>query len=64
MLTFKELRRRSGKTQQDVAAELLVNQSAVSLWETGKAIPCRKYRPQLAKLYGVSEAAIDAACKR
>ena len=50
------LRVKARLTQAEVAERLNVNQSAVSNWERGINPPLPKYRPQLAKLYGVTEA--------
>lgn len=51
-MTLKERRAQTGMTQAEVGEKLNVDQSAVSHWESGKWTPCRKYRNQLAKLYG------------
>ena len=40
-----------------------VNQSAVSNWERGINPPLPKYRPQLAELYGVTEAELMKGAK-
>ena len=53
-LNLKELREKSGLTQENVGRLLDVDQAAVSHWENGKNAPSRKYRKMLAKLYGVS----------
>lgn len=50
-MTLKELRTRAGLSQKAVGIALSVNQSAVSLWESGKHRPCRKYHKALAELY-------------
>lgn len=51
-MTLKELRQKSGLTQEQVAKLIDVDQAAVSNWELGKYTPTRKYREKLAKLYG------------
>lgn len=53
-MTLKELRKRAGKTQEEVALKMHVNQAAVSNWERGINRPLRKYHKKLAKLYGVT----------
>lgn len=53
-MTLKELRQRTGLTQEQVGKKLDVNQSAVSWWEMGKWLPLRKYHKKLSKLYGVT----------
>ena len=53
-MTLKELRARAGKTQEEVAKKLCIDQSAVSNWERGINPPLRKYHKKLAKLYGVT----------
>lgn len=50
-MTIRELREGANLRQEDVARELDVDQSAVSHWENGKAIPSKKYRKKLAELY-------------
>lgn len=55
MNRFKELRVKNGyKTQQDLAAVLFVNQTAVSQWERGVTIPSPPILLKLSELYGVS----------
>lgn len=49
--SLADLRNRAGLTQQEVAARLLVDQTAVSNWERGYNPPLRKYRPQLCEIY-------------
>lgn len=50
-LDLKEMRLAAGLAQMDVAKKLNVTQCSVSLWESGKTKPCRKYHAKLAKLY-------------
>lgn len=54
---LKGLRRAANMTQSEVAARLNVDQSAVSRWENG-ALPLKKYRGKLARLYHVKENAL------
>lgn len=49
-LRFKTARERSGLTQQDVATAMGLDQSTVSLWESGKTQPRAKLLPKLASL--------------
>lgn len=46
-------RKKSGLTQDDVAEELGVTKSAVSLWERGKIIPSYENLNKLSKKYGI-----------
>lgn len=50
-MTLKERRIKAGLTQENVAKIVEVDQTAVSLWESGKR-PLLKHRVRLAKLYG------------
>ena len=50
-MSFKSAREKSGLTQRDLAIELGVDQSAVSLWESGKTQPRAKLLPQLAAIF-------------
>lgn len=52
MVTIKELRVRSGLTQMEAGKKLRLNQSAISLWESGKTKPMRKLHKRLCKVYG------------
>jgi transcriptional regulator with XRE-family HTH domain len=47
---LKELRKRAGLTQQQVANQLSVDKSSVSRWEQGDVFP-REYLRQLCELY-------------
>lgn len=49
---FKKARENKGLTQRDLATELGVDQSAVCLWETGKAQPRAKLLPKIAQILG------------
>ena len=54
MSLIKEMRERAGITQEVTADTLKVGRSAVSKWETGKAMPTADKLPQLATLYKCS----------
>lgn len=45
-------RKSAGLTQSDVAKKMKVDQSTVSLWESGKTKPLQKCRKKLAKVLG------------
>lgn len=60
-MLLKELRVSSGLRQIDVAQELDVDQAAVSKWESGETRPSRKYHARLARLYGISDTALQTA---
>jgi transcriptional regulator with XRE-family HTH domain len=47
------LRKRSGMTQDELAARLHVSAQAVSKWENGHSLPETALLPQLAKVFGV-----------
>ena len=53
-LSFKKAREASGMTQQELAKEIGVDQSAVCLWETGKTQPRAKMLPRIAKILNCS----------
>lgn len=44
-------RKKAGLTQQQVADELGISDSAVNQWEKGKSFPRTEFLPKLAKLY-------------
>lgn len=52
MNILKKRREECGMTQGQLAAQLNVDQSAVSNWERGKYTPVRKYRNALAEILG------------
>ncbi|SIC21538.1 helix-turn-helix domain-containing protein [Mycobacteroides abscessus] len=60
-LTLKDLRRRAGLNQADVAARAGVSRSVVSNWESGKLAVPQEVRPALAQAYDVTLADVDAA---
>ena len=45
-------RKKAGLTQQQVADELGISDSAVNQWEKGKTFPKTEFLPRLAKLFG------------
>lgn len=49
---LRDLRKRSGLSQADVASALGVLQTTVSMWETGENMPRTALLPKLAELYG------------
>lgn len=53
-MSLRDVRKKSGLRQEDVAKKLDVDQSTVSFWESGRFKPSRKYRKKLAKLYGLT----------
>ena len=52
--TVRELRRRDGRTQEDLAQALGVSPQAVSRWEQGGAYPDMELIPSIANYFGVS----------
>lgn len=50
--SFKLRRIQAGLKQVDVAHELGVRQTTVSMWETDKSLPRTDLLPRIAKLYG------------
>ena len=48
------LRRRAGKSQQEVAAAIGVSRQTVSNWELGQGSPALDKAAELARLYGVT----------
>ena len=51
-MLIREYRKRAGLTQAELAKRMNVDQSAVSLWESGKTKPLRKTHRKLAKILG------------
>lgn len=51
---FLSARENAGFTQKEVADKLGLDQSSVSLWETGKTAPRASVLVKLAGLYGVT----------
>lgn len=53
---LKSIRERKGLTQTQLADRINVTKSAVSMWESGKSAPLRKYRVVLCEALGCTEA--------
>ncbi len=51
---LQQLRRQSGLSQEQLAAQLTVSRQAVSKWELGETIPDTENVVQLSRLFGVS----------
>ena len=51
---LRELRKRSGRTQEEVAAALGVSSQAVSKWESANGYPDMETVPALANYFGVT----------
>lgn len=49
-MKIKELRVSAGLTQAQLAKKMNVDQSCVSLWESGKTSPAKKLHKKLAKV--------------
>lgn len=48
------MRLAAGLTQEQLAKKMRIDQSAVSLWESGKTKPMKKLHKKLAKVLGCS----------
>lgn len=59
-MALKEIRRKRGLTQAQVADAVDVDQSTVAKWESGSNTPLRKYRRKLCELLGCTEAELLA----
>lgn len=53
-MNIRQLREEKGMTQQDLAAQVGVSQTAVCNWESGKAKPELPKAVRLADLFGVT----------
>lgn len=51
---IRDLRRKSGLSQEELAEKLDVSRQAVSKWETGAAVPTTEKTVELADFFGVS----------
>jgi len=51
---LRQLRRRNGRTQEELAEALGVTSQAVSRWETGSCYPDTELLPAIARYFGVS----------
>lgn len=56
---IKELRKRFGMSQDDLARRLDVSRQTVVNWETGKSVPEPSYIAQMFKLFGIEYAEKD-----
>ena len=59
-LSIETKRKARGYTQAQLAELLEVDRSAISKWETGASVPCRKYRVRLCRLLMCTEAELMA----
>lgn len=62
-MNMKEMRVKTGLTQEQVAKLMEVNQATISLWEAKLCRPAQRVMPKLAKLYGVREDELELAVK-
>jgi ribosome-binding protein aMBF1 (putative translation factor) len=53
-MRIREYRFKTGMTQVQLAKKMNVDQSAVSLWESGKTKPLKKCQKKLAKVLGIT----------
>lgn len=53
-MRFKEARTQAGLSQQQVADQLGIHQTAISNWEKGKNLPAAAMLAKVAHLYGCS----------
>ena len=60
-MSLKDLREKRGLTQAQLADSLNVTPGAVSLWESGKSRPLRKYRVALCQALACTEEELMAA---
>lgn len=51
---LREFRKRSGLTQDELAAKLNVKQSSITGWEREISVPVASILPELAKVFDVS----------
>ena len=58
-LGLAEARRRMGLSREEVALKLGVHMLSIKNWETGKNRPRAQYLPDLARVYGLSMAALQ-----
>lgn len=60
---IKNLRRDAGMSQQKLADKLSVHNTAVSQWETGKALPPEQHLEALASTFGITAADLRGRAK-
>lgn len=63
-MTFYDLRKQAKLTQAEIARSVNVAQCTVSVWESGINPPLKKYRRQLALLFGVTDDELKEAIKQ
>ena len=63
-MNIRELREAAGITQGELAAEIGVKRSAVSMWEIGKSRPRTEDLPKIAEALGKSEKSVANAVFR
>lgn len=51
-MDFRQRRMSASLTQECVAKQLGIGRTAVSMWETGDALPRAEMLPEIARLYG------------
>ena len=49
-MNIKELRKKMGFRQEDLAKKLFVDRSTIAKWETGEAVPKTGRLPKLARI--------------
>lgn len=54
MVNIRDKRKSKGISQKEFASQLNVDQTAVSMWETGKSMPKADKLPAIAKLLDCS----------
>lgn len=63
-MTFYDLRKKANLTQAEIARSVNVSQCTVSVWESGINAPLKKYRRQLALVFGVTDDELKAAIEQ
>ncbi len=54
-LSIRKFREQTGLRQKDLAKKVGVDQGAVSKWENGVTIPCKKHQKKMTRLFGCSK---------
>lgn len=54
MNNIRQLRKTQMLTQAQLAKQIIVSQSTIAMWETGKSTPRTNKLPQLDKIFGCS----------
>ncbi|MCL2171258.1 MAG: helix-turn-helix transcriptional regulator [Defluviitaleaceae bacterium] len=60
-MTFKEIRKQKGLTQEDISTEIGIGRSTISKWEIGTNKPTIDKLSQLAALLGITEGEVIQA---